>query len=182
MYNFSKFKESLESVLNWQDNEYASLRTGRATPTLLDGVLVDTYGTKTKISHVANMSIEDAKTLRITPWDKSSIKGIESAIQAANLGVSVIVDGEGIRVIFPDLTSERRKMMEKVVGEKCEQARISIKKEREAIWNNIVSKEKEGGLSEDEKYSAKEALQQIVDEYNNKLEERARKKVVELAQ
>lgn len=180
-YDFAQFKKGVLEVEAWLANEFTGIRTGRATAVLLDGVMVDSYGAKTALKHVANISVEDAKTLRITPWDNSLVKGIETAIAAANLGVSTVPDSVGIRVIFPDLTSERRTQLIKLVGQKLEDARVSLRKEREEVWNDIQKKEKEGELTEDEKFKYKDDLQKIVDEANKKLEVMAEKKEVEIA-
>lgn len=176
-----KLKSELEKVGEWLARELSNIRTGRATPALLDSVSIEQYGARTKISHVAAISIEDPKTLRVTPWDKATIKLIESALQAANLGVSISTDGVGVRVSFPDLTSERRALLSKLVKEKLELARVSVRKEREECWNEVVKKEKEGSISEDGKFKLKEDLQNLVDEANAMLEEQTTRKDKELA-
>jgi len=176
-----KLKNESDKVGEWLARELSNIRTGRATPALLDGVSIEQYGARTKISHVAAISIEDPKTLRVTPWDKATIKLIESAIQAANLGVSVSTDGVGVRVSFPDLTTERRTLLSKLVKEKLELARVSVRKEREECWNDVVKKEKDGEISEDDKFKLKEDLQKLVDEANTRLEEQAERKNKELA-
>lgn len=181
MSNYSqKLKTKLSEVEAWLTREFSSIRTGRATPAVLDPVDVEFYGASNKISHVAAISNEDAKTLRISPWDKGAIKPIESAISAANLGVSVVVDGEGLRVIFPDLTTERRKLLEKLVNEKHEEARIKAKREREDIWNEIVKKERDGEVSEDDKFRAKDELQKEIDNFHRILEDHVAKKLKEI--
>lgn len=180
-YDFTKFKTAVSEVENWFSGELSGIRTGRASAVLLDGVVVDSYGTKTALKHVANISVEDARSLRIAPWDNGLIKGIETAIAAANLGVSTMSDSAGIRVIFPELTSDRRVQLVKLLGQKLEDARVSLRKEREAVWNDIQKQEKDGTLSEDDKFKGKESLQKIVDEGNAKLEALAAKKEQEIA-
>jgi|SRR3989344_6867724 len=179
-YDFSQFKKSSADTLEWLKKEYSGLRTGRATPTLLDNVIVESYGTKQSIKHVASISIEDPKTLKVVPWDKSQLKGIESALRAGNLGVSIAVDDIGIRVGFPELTEETRKSVVKVAKELLEEARISLRKERERIWNDVTEKEKKGDISEDDKFRAKDELQKLVDEANKSLEEITGKKEKEI--
>lgn len=169
-YNFSTFKDGVEKVEEWLAQEFSGIRTGSATPTLLDGVKVDSYGTKTAISHVASIGTEDARTLRITPWDKGLLKDIESALHAADLGVSVSVDDQGIRIGFPELTTERRVLLIKSAKDKLEKARISLRSEREQTWNDIQEKQKDGEISEDEKFSLKEDLQKHVDEAGKKFD------------
>ena len=160
--------------------EYGALNVGRATPVVLDGGSVESYGSPMPIKNVASISIEDPKTLRINPFDKSQIKEIEKAIAAANLGLSIAVDDMGIRVIFPQLTTESRQSLVKVLKEKLEEQRITIRREREWIWDDIQKKEKEGKLTEDEKFKAKEELQKITDEANRNLEASFEKKQKEV--
>ena len=180
-YDFTQFKKRAAEVEIWLAEEFSGIRTGRATAALLDGVLVDSYGAKTAIKHVANIAVEDAKTLKITPWDNSLVKGIETAIATANLGVSTVPDQVGVRVIFPDLTSERRAQLIKLIGQKLEEARVSLRREREEVWNDIQKKEKDGVISEDEKFRYKDDLQKIVDEGNKKLEAAVEKKEKEIS-
>lgn len=179
-YNFTSFKNRLADVADWLAKEYLSVRTGRATPLLLDNVMIDSYGSKQPIKHVAAINTEDARTIRVIPWDKGQMKAIEQAISDANLGVSTSPDSAGIRVIFPMLTEERRKQLMKVVSDKMEEARISLRQEREKVWSEIQAQEKDGQLSEDEKFRAKDELQKIVDEGNIKLEELADRKEKEI--
>lgn len=179
-YNFSVLKNKIGDVKNWLSGEYAGIRTGRATPLLLDSIMIDSFGSKTPIKHIAAIVAEDAKTLRISPWDKSNIGPIEQAIAVANLGVSTAPDGVGIRVIFPDLTAERRTALIRLANEKLEEAKVSIRKEREKIWNDILSQEKEGEISEDEKFRFKEELQKIIDEAVSEFETMASRKEEEI--
>ncbi len=180
MYNFSTFKTKLTEVEDWLGREYLSIRTGKATPAVLDSVMVESYGTKTPLKHVAAIGIEDARTVRITPWDKSQLGAIQSAIEAANIGLSVSPDSAGLRAIFPMLTEERRKMLIKLTGEKLEDARISVRKEREKVWEEIQEQEKAGEMSEDDKFKAKEDLQKMIDEANGKLESLSKRKEAEI--
>lgn len=165
---------------DWLGREYLGIRTGKATPAVLDGVMVDSYGSKTPLKHVAAIGIEDARTVRVTPWDKSQLSAIQTAIDVANLGLSVSPDSVGLRVIFPMLTEERRKMLIKLMNEKLEDARISARQEREKVWADIQTAEKNGAISEDEKFKAKEELQKLIDEVNKKLDELAQKKEIEI--
>lgn len=178
--NFTAFKQKRDKIYEWLAKEFSTLRTGRATPSLLDNVMVDSYGSKMPIKHVAAISTEDPKTLRIVPWDTSMIKNIEQGIAASNLGVSTSPDSTSIRVIFPDLTTERRTLLSKLVKEKLEEAKISIRKEREKTINSITDAKKEGEISEDEQGGLKDNLQKLIDETNNKLETLASQKQTEV--
>lgn len=180
MYNFSEFKTRVTSVEEWLKKELSLLRTGRATSAILDSITVESYGAQSPIAHVGNVTMEDARTLRIAPWDKTQVKAIESAIAKANLGFSISTDDNGLRVIFPELTGERRQQIVKLLHQKLEDARISLRKEREAALNDFKQKEKDGDMSEDDHRKAKAELQKHVDEMNRRLEQLAEKKEAEI--
>jgi ribosome recycling factor len=163
-YNFSNFKAELKKVEEFLAKEYNQLNIGRASPMILDGVSVESYGSYLPLKNVASVSIEDPKTLRIAPWDKNQIKDIERAIITANLGLSVAVDDTGIRVIVPQLTTETRQKLVKVLKEKLEDSRITVRRERENVLKEIDA------LTEDEKFRGKEELQKIINETNESLE------------
>ena len=180
-YNFAPLKAELKKTQDWLGEEYLGLHTGRATPAVLDKVQADVYGTKQPIAHVAAISVEDARTLMISPWDKGALKDIEKAVVASGLGLGVSAIGEGIRISFPELTTERRGALTKVVRAKLEDARVAVRREREKAWEDIQKEEKDGAMSEDEKFRGKEELQKIVDEANKKLEEIAARKEKDIA-
>lgn len=162
-YNTSNFKIQLKKVEEWLSKEYSQVHTGKATPMVLDSVMVESYGSRMPIKNVAGISIEDAKTLRVAPWDKNQIKDIESAIMASNLGLSVVSDSDGVRVIFPMLTTENRTKLAKILKEKLEDARISVRQERGSEMDSLED------LSEDEMKRAKDDIQKCVDESNKNL-------------
>lgn len=163
-YNTQNFKIELKKVEEWLSKEYGSVHTGRATPMILDGIMVDSYGSKMPIKNIASVIVEDSKTLRVSPWDKTQTRAIESAVNESNLGLSVVSDSEGVRIIFPMLTTENRTKLVKVLKEKLEDARISVRKERQSEIELLE------GLTEDEAKRAKEDIQKCVDEANNNLE------------
>lgn len=173
-YNTQNFKTELKKIEEWLSKEYGQVHTGRATPVILDSIMVISYGSHMPIKNVAGITIEDPKTLRIAPWDKNQIKDIENAINDANLGLSVVSDSDGVRVIFPMLTTENRTKLAKVLKEKLEDARISIRKERQ------VEIDKTEDLPEDEKKRAKEDIQKCVDDSNKNLEAIFTKKETEI--
>jgi len=174
--DFSGFKTKTKEIEEWLGKEYLSLHTGRATPAVLDGVLVESYGTRQPVSHVATISVEDAKTLLVSTWDKEVSKAVEKAISTSDIGLSVSSGDAGIRVSFPDLTIERKHALVKVIKDKLEDARVSVRKEREEVWDDIQKKQKDGDISEDDKFRLKDELQKLVDEANKKLEEIAESK------
>lgn len=179
-YNFSVFKNELKKVEDFLGKEYRELNVGRASPMVLDGVSVESYGAYMPIKNVASIAIEDPKTLRIAPFDKNQVKDIEKAIMAANLGLSVATDDVGIRVIFPQLTTETREKLVKVLRQKLEDSRITVRKERENVLSLITAQEKEGKMTEDELFRAKEELQKIINEANGNLETTFEKKQKEV--
>ena len=179
-YNFSDLESKIKKVEDWLQSELFTIRTGRATPAVLDGVKVESYGVLTAMNQVANVTIEDARTLRILPYDASQGKEIEKAITKADLGLSVSADDKGVRVFFPELTAENRQTLTKLVKDKMEQARISLRAERDHEWNVIQKQEKDGEISEDEKFTYKEEMQTYVDKGNAALEAQADSKEKEL--
>lgn len=180
-YNFSVLKQKVKDTEEWLKKEFGGVRTGRANPIILDTIMVESYGSKMPINQVANISGEDARTLRISPWDSALVKEIEKAITKADIGVSVSTDESGLRVSFPELTSESRAQLVKVAKEKYEQARIALRTEREAVWNDIQKQEKESLMSEDDKFRAKEEMQKIIDGGNSALETLFEKKRKEIS-
>lgn len=179
-HNFTNFKNELKKVEDFLSKSYSELNIGRASPIVLDSLLVESYGMKQPIKNVASVSIEDPKTLRINPWDKSVIKEIERSIQAANLGLSTAVDESGLRVIFPQLTGETRQKLVKVLKDKLEDARISVRKVRQDEMDTLETAKKNTELTEDELKRAKEELQKLVDESNKNLENIFTKKETEV--
>lgn len=179
-YNFSEFKKKAGEIAEHLGKEFSAIHTGRASSAILEGIFIESYGAQLAIPHVATIASEDARTLRIVPWDKTNGKEIEKAINAANLGISVSTDDAGLRVFFPPLTTERRVAFTKVVRDKVESARVTLKGVREQTKNDIIEIERDGGMSEDEKVRSLEELQKFVDEANNNLESIGDKKEKEI--
>lgn len=162
-YNFSILKDHLKQAKDWLGKELSAIRTGQATPLVLDSVEVESYGTRMKLNQVANISVEDSKTLRVSPWDASQVKEVEKAIVQAGLGLGVSVDDKGVRLIFPELTGDRRASFVKMAKEKLEEARIKLRSARDDVWKDIQNKEKSGTISEDERFRLKDEMEKIVD-------------------
>lgn len=180
MFDFSDLKEKSKEVENWLAKELAAIRTGRATSAILDFVQVEAYGSKMSIKELANIMMEDAKTIRLEPWDLSVGKSIEKAINTSNLGLSVAPFDKGLRIIFPELTAERREQFIKVAKGQLEEAKASLRNLRDKTGKAIEEKEKAGGMGEDDKFRLKEEMQKIIDESNKKLEEMLNKKELEI--
>ena len=172
----SEFPQAANAALEWLKSEYSGLNTGRAMPALLDAVQVEAYGSKTNIQSLATISVEDPKTLRVVPWDKSVAKEIDRAVRESNLGLSVALDGTGLRLSFPELTSERRLILAKLAKEKLEEARIKVRNERQKMLNQIDRSDS----GDDEKKRLKNELQKLVDDVNKKLEDLAAAKNAEI--
>ena len=181
-YDFSKLKEDIKETEEWLARELSGVRTGRATPALLDGIKPDAYGSRTPIRELANISVEDARTLRIIPWDKALLKVIEKGITDADLGIGVSTDDQGLRVLFPELTSERRIQLSKIAGDKTEQARVTLRGHRTDAIKALEATEKEGGMGKDEVVRLKAEIQKFIDAGNDALTQALEKKETEISQ
>ncbi len=180
-YDFTKLKGQIAEAEEWLQKELASVRTGRAAPAILDAVRVDAYGSRSPVSNVASVTIEDARTLRIVPWDKTLSPAIEKGIRDADLGISVVVDDSGMRVVFPELTAERRTLLSKLAGEKLEQAKITLRGHRAEAIKDIDAAEKEGGMGKDDVARLKEDVQKQIDAGAAALEALAKRKQEDIA-
>lgn len=180
-YDFSKLKEHIKETEEWLQRELAGIRTGRATPALLDSVRAETYGARTPIAQLASITVEDARTIRIVPWDKTVSKSVEKAITEADLGISVMIDDTGLRVVFPELTAERRTLLQKLAGERLEAARITLRGHRTDALKELESAEKAGGMGKDELGRLKEDVQKHIDSGMSELEALAKKKQEDIA-
>ncbi len=180
-YDFKPFEKKIKEIEERFARELAGVRTGRATPAILDSIMIESYGSRMAISQVATITAEDARTLRVSPWDMQNAKEIEKAITVANLGLSVGADEKGVRVFFPELTAERRTSLLKVAKEKMEEVRTALRHARDEVWNDIQKKEKEGEMSEDEKFRNKDEMQKRVDTANLRFDEAFARKEKELS-
>ena len=157
-------QEDFNKAIDFFKKEIASLRTGRANPNILEGVQVDSYGTKTPLNGVASINVPDGQSITLAPWDKNIIKEIEKAIVEANLGVGVVNEGDKIRINIPKMTEENRKDLVKKLNEKNEITRISLRKIRDEIKSNIESDEKNKEITEDDKFRF---IKELDEEINN---------------
>jgi len=180
-FDFKTFDTKVAAARDWLAKEYRGLRTGRATPAILDGVQVEAYGSMMPLKQVASIGVEDARTLRVSAFDANTLKDIERAIVGANLGVGTAADSSGVRVTFPELTGERRQEFVKLAKGKLEEARTTVRLARDEVWKDVQMKEKEGALTEDDKFTLKESLQKKVDAANEDLEKMFDKKEEEMS-
>ncbi len=179
-YDFSQFKTKAKQVEDWLAKEFGGLRAGRASPAVLDSVLVEAWGSKMPIKQLAAIAIEDARTLKISPYDAEQGKAIEKAIMLANLGLSASSGDGGIRVSFPELTSERRVALLKTAKAKYEEARVSFRRVRDETVRDIDAKERAGTIGEDEKFRLKKELEKIADTAGKVLDDTLARKEKEI--
>ncbi|MCV3753905.1 ribosome recycling factor [Ureaplasma zalophigenitalium] len=163
-----QMNEEKESVFKWMHNEFAKLRTGRATPAILDGILVDYYGTPTPINQLANISVVDARSLMIKPYDKNSIKDINTAINAANIGINPLVDADVIRLNFPAPTEDLRKELAKKAKQVSEEAKVKVRKIRQNLQDEF---KKDVTALEDDKKFFQTKLDELTKKVNKEIEE-----------
>ncbi|MDO8443616.1 MAG: ribosome recycling factor [Candidatus Azambacteria bacterium] len=174
METLEKLKIKLKSVEGALKIELSALRVGRATPALVENILVDYYGIKTPIKQLASISAPELRTLVIEPWDKNALSGIEKAIHASDLGLNPIADKNLIRINIPQLTEERRNSLIKITGAKLEEIKIRCRAARDEAMKEM------NDLTEDEKFKMKESVQKLVDEANKNLENLAQAKEKEI--
>ena len=158
-------KERMEKTLKVLASDFAAIRAGRANPAVLDRISVDYYGTPTPIQQMAAVSVQDARVLVIQPWDKSSLKSIEKAIQASDLGINPANDGSVIRLAFPQLTEERRKELSKDIKKLGEDAKVAVRAIRRDANEKIKTMKKNGDLTEDDVKLFDKDIQKLTDKY-----------------
>ncbi|MCK5123542.1 MAG: ribosome recycling factor [Candidatus Pacebacteria bacterium] len=176
----TKLKEDLEKNDDYFRDEIVSLNVGRATPSILEDIMVDYYGTPTPLKQVATISAPDARNILIQPWDKGQLKEIEKAINTAQLGFNPMNDGVTIRITIPQPTEERRKDLVKHLHNLLEKAKVSLRNIREEAMKEIKKMEQDKEIGEDERFTKQEEIQKIVDEYGGKLEKETEKKEEEI--
>lgn len=172
----SEFSEAVEHF----KHELSGLRTGRASASLVEHLQVEYYGAMTELLSIAQITVPEPRQIAIQPYDKNALKDIEKAVQQSNLGINPVNDGTAIRLNIPPMTEERRKEIVKVVNQMAEKARVSIRNIREDIWKEIQKMEKDGEISEDDKISGKDELQDVVDKFNAEIKKLAETKEQEV--
>ena len=175
-----KFKNELKRIEESLKTELFALRVGRATPALVENILVDYYGSKTPLKQIASISAPEPQVLVIEPWDKNIIGSIEKAILTSDLGLSLVVNKHLIRINIPPLTEERKSSLMKIVGAKLEEAKIKTRSERDEIIKKINDRFNNKAIAEDEKFKTKEKAQESVNNTNKNLENMAKAKEKEI--
>jgi ribosome recycling factor len=165
--------EAEEKMLKTEEvvqNEFSGVRTGKASPSLVENILVEVYGSNMRIRELAGITTPEARMLVITPWDATTLHPIEKAIQKANLGLNPTVQGKMIRIVLPELSQERRQEFVKVVKKMTEDGRVAIRHVRRDALEAVKKESKNGGISEEETEVAEKEIQKLTDQYIGKLE------------
>lgn len=174
------YEEKMDKTIDSLMNDYASIRAGRANPHVLDKIKVDYYGTPTPIQQVGNISVPEARMILIQPWEKSLLKAIEKAIQTSDLGINPNNDGSCIRLIFPELTEDRRKELAKDVKKKGENAKVAVRNIRRDANDTFKKMQKNDEISEDDLKDAEEMIQKITDKAIEKIDKAVENKTKEI--
>ena len=163
--------ERMEKSISSLESSLQKIRTGRANPSLLDAIQIDYYGNMTPLSQVSNISVQDAKTLLISPWEKNLVPDIEKAIQSSDLGINPATSGDVIRVILPDLTEETRRDLIKVAKSEAENSKIALRNQRRDANGLLKEYLKEKEISEDDERRGQEIIQNLTDDFISKIEQ-----------
>ena len=177
---FEKTKNRMEKTLDALDREYSAIRAGRANPKVLNNIVVDYYGTPTPLNQMAAISVPEPRLLTIQPWDASTLKEIEKAINTSDIGINPQNDGKVIRLAFPQLTEEHRKALVKDVSKKAEEAKIAIRNIRRDAMDDIKKLKKDNAITEDDQKDGEKELQKITDNYIKQIDEMSDKKENEI--
>ncbi len=175
-----KAKSKMEKSINVMLSDFAAIRAGRANPNVLDRVKVDYYGSPTPVNQMAAVSVAEARVLVITPWDKSTLKSIEKAIQASDIGINPQNDGQVIRLTFPQLTEDRRKEIVKDVKKGGEETKVAIRSIRRDAMEKIKAMKKNSEITEDEQKDGEEAIQKMTDKFCKEVDEHVAEKEKEI--
>ena len=177
---FAKTKEKMEKCLDALDRDYKAIRAGRANPAILDKIMVDYYGTATPVNQMAAISVPEPRMLMIQPWDASTLKEIEKAINTSDIGINPSNDGKVIRLSFPPLTEDRRKELVKDISKRGEEAKVAIRNVRLDAMDDLKKLKKDNEITEDDQKNGEKKLQDITDSYVKQAEEIEKKKEQEI--
>ena len=167
---YTEFERKMKRTCEFLSEQLAAVRAGKANPAVLDRITVDYYGTATPINQIATISTPDARSLLIQPWDASALKGIEKAILASDLGINPQNDGRAIRLIFPQLTEERRRELAKQVKKYAEEAKVAVRNIRRDAVEKFKAEKKKSEITEDDLKIAEKDLQKLTDDYIKEVE------------
>lgn len=180
--NLDQIKQRMDGALEALRKEFAGLRTGRASPAMLDPVMVDAYGSMMPLNQVGTVSVPEPRMLSVQVWDKGMVKAVEKAIRDANLGLNPQPDGQLVRVPVPELSQERRQELAKIAGRYTEQARVAVRNVRRDAMDELKREEKDKKISEDEHKGLSEKVQKLTDDCIKKIDEAMAQKEKEISQ
>lgn len=178
--DYSEFEAKMKKTTEVLSEQFAAVRAGKANPAVLDRITVDYYGSPTPIQQIASISTADARSLLIQPWDGSVLKGIEKAILASDLGINPQNDGRAIRLVFPQLTEERRKDLAKQVKKYAEEAKVAVRNIRRDAMEKFKAQKKKSEITEDDLKIVEKDMQKLTDDYIKEVDKIAAKKEQEL--
>ena len=175
-----KCEEKMTKTCENLDGEFSNIRAGRANPNLLNRIMVEYYGTPTPMQQVGNISVPEPRIIQINPWEKSLLKAIEKAILASDLGITPTNDGTSIRLVFPELTEDRRKELVKDIKKKGEAAKVAVRNVRRDANDTLKKMEKSTDITEDERKEGEEKIQKMTDKYVAKIDKSVENKSKEI--
>ena len=175
-----KCEEKMTKTCENLDGEFSNIRAGRANPNLLNRIMVEYYGTPTPMQQVGNISVPEPRIIQINPWEKSLLKAIEKAILASDIGITPTNDGTSIRLVFPELTEERRKELVKDIKKKGEAAKVAVRNVRRDANDTLKKMEKSTDITEDERKEGEEKIQKMTDKYVAKIDKSVENKSKEI--
>ena len=180
MSEIKEYEEKMSKSLDSLKEEFSSIRAGRANPHILDKIKVDYYGAPTSLQQVANISVPEARMIQIQPWESSLIKEIEKAILVSDLGITPNNDGKVIRLVFPELTEDRRKELAKDIKKKGDNAKVAVRNIRRDANDDIKKQNKAGDISDDEAKNAEDEVQKLTDKYVAAIDKAVEEKTTEI--
>jgi len=180
MFDVNQARQKMQKTLESLDAELKQIRAGRATPALVESILVDVYGSKMPVNQLANINIVDAHLLIVQPWDKNNVESVVKAINESNIGLTPTVDGELIRLVIPSLSEERRLELVKSLGQIIERSKVAIRQVRRDLIDEVEKSKENKEITEDEEKRQKDQVQTLVDEFNKGIDEISESKTQEL--
>lgn len=177
---YKPYEEKMQASIRFLEDEFNTIRAGRANPRLLDAISVEYYGVPSPLQQVANIQVPEARMITITPWDNKMLKEIERALQASDLGINPMNDGKCIRLVFPQLTEDRRRELTKDVNKLGEEGKVAIRNIRRDAIDTFRTHEKNGDIREDDLYTFEDEMQKLTDKYVGKVDQAVEEKNKEL--
>jgi ribosome recycling factor len=181
-FKLDDYKKRMDGAITALQHEFGGLRTGRASPTILDPITVEAYGAVSPLNQVANVSVPEPRMISVQVWDKSVVQAVDKAIRSANLGLNPIVDGQTLRIPIPPLTGERRTELSKIAGKYAEQQRVAVRNVRRDAMEHLKKLEKDHVISQDEHKRHTDEVQKVTDEHIRKIDDMFRHKEEEIMQ